>query len=161
MFPLIICICWSFNNILEKNTGKIQTTIISIAFLVLLFYANLLGLPYLVQSTLKQWENNDYAKVQNFLDNKINPQDHIYADFQTFYALKSRAKRVYFPLYNGQMTPEDRDNLSLIVIDPRASARASWNPGLAEIVGDSLPQWYDTGEQLDTGTYVMKLYRKR
>jgi hypothetical protein len=161
MFPLIICICWSFNNILEKNTGKIQTTIISIAFLVLLFYANLLGLPYLVQSTLKQWENNDYAKVQNFLDNKINPQDHIYADFQTFYALKSRAKRVYFPLYNGQMTPEDRDNLSLIVIDPRASARASWNPGLAEIVGDSLPQWYDTGEQLDTGTYGMKLYRKR
>jgi hypothetical protein len=161
MFPLIICICWSFNNILEKNTGKIQTTIISIAFLVLLFYANLLGLPYLVQSTLKQWENNDYAKVQNFLDNKINPQDHIYADFQTFYALKSRAKRVYFPLYNGQMTPEDRDNLSLIVIDPRASVRASWNPGLAEIVGDSLPQWYDTGEQLDTGTYGMKLYRKR
>jgi len=161
MFPLIICICWSFNNILEKNTGKIQTTIISIAFLGLLLYANLLGLPYLVQSTLKQWENNDYAKVQNFLDNKINPQDHIYADFQTFYALKSRAKRVYFPLYNGQMTPEDRDNLSLIVIDPRASARASWNPGLAEIVGDSLPQWYDTGEQLDTGTYGMKLYRKR
>jgi len=59
------------------------------------------------------------------------------------------------------MTPEDRDNLSLIVIDPRASARAPWNPGLVEIVGDSLPQWYDTGEQLDTGTYVMKLYRKR
>ena len=161
MFPLIICICWSFNNILEKSTGKIQTTIISIAFLVLLFYANLLGLPSLAQITLQQWENNDYTKVQNFLDNKINPQDHIYADFQTFYALKSRAKRVYFPLYNGQMTPEDRDNLSLIVIDPRASARASWNPGLAEIVGDSLPQWYDTGEQLDTGTYVMKLYRKR
>ncbi|ARI80397.1 glycosyltransferase family 39 protein [Microcystis aeruginosa] len=161
MFPLIICICWSFNNILEKNTGKIQTTIISIAFLVLLFYANLLGLPYLAQSTLKQWEKNDYTKVQNFLDNKINHEDHIYADFQTFYALKSRAKRVYFPLYNGQMTPEDRDNLSLIVIDPRASARASWNPGLAEIVGDSLPQWYDTGEQLDTGTYGMKLYRKR
>jgi len=161
MFPLIICICWSFNNILEKNTGKIQTTIISIAFLVLLFYANLLGLPYLVQSTLKQWENNDYAKVQNFLDNKINPQDHIYADFQTFYALKSRSKRVYFPIHHVRMTPEDRDNLSLIVIDPRASVRASWNPGLAEIVGDSLPQWYDTGEQLDTGTYVMKLYRKR
>ena len=161
MFPLIICICWSFNNILEKNTGKIQTTIISIAFLVLLLYANLLGLPSLAQITLQQWENNDYTKVQNFLDNKINPQDHIYADFQTFYALKSRAKRVYFPLYNGQMTPEDRDNLSLIVIDPRASVRASWNPGLAEIVGDSLPQWYDTGEQLDTGTYGMKLYRKR
>lgn len=161
MFPLIICICWSFNNILEKNKGKIQTTIISIAFLVLLLYANLLGLPSLAQITLQKWENNDYTKVQNFLDNKINPQDHIYADFQTFYALKSRAKRVYFPLYNGQMTPEDRDNLSLIVIDPRASARASWNPGLAEIVGDSLPQWYDTGEQLDTGTYGMKLYRKR
>lgn len=161
MFPLIICICWSFNNILEKNTGKIQTTIISIAFLVLLLYANLLGLPSLGQITLQKWENNDYTKVQNFLDNKINPQDHIYADFQAFYALKSRAKRVYFPLYNGQMTPEDRDNLSLIVIDPRASARAPWNPGLAEIVGDSLPQWYDTGEQLDTGTYGMKLYRKR
>lgn len=161
MFPLIICICWSFNNILEKNTGKIQTTIITIAFLVLLLYANLLGLPYLVQMTLQQWEKNDYAKVQNFLDNKINQEDNIYADFQAFYALKSRAKRVYFPLYNAQMTPEDRDNLSLIVIDPRASARASWNPGLAEIVGDSLPQWYDTGEQLDTGTYGMKLYRKR
>lgn len=161
MFPLIICICWSFNNILEKNTGKIQTTIITTAFLVLLLYANLLGLPSLAQITLQQWENNDYAKVQNFLDNKINHEDHIYADFQTFYALKSRAKRVYFPLYNGQMTPEDRDNLSLIVIDPRASARAPWNPGLAEIVGDSLPQWYDTGEQLDTGTYGMKLYRKR
>jgi hypothetical protein len=161
MFPLIICICWSFNNILEKNTGKIQTTIISIAFLVLLLYANLLGLPSLAQITLQQWENNDYTKVQNFLDNKINHQDHIYADFQTFYALKSRAKRVYFPLYNGQMTPEDRDNLSLIVIDPRSSVRKPWNPGLVEIVGDSLPQWYDTGEQLDTGTYGMKLYRKR
>lgn len=161
MFPLLICICWSFNNILEKNTGKIQTTIISIAFLVLLFYANLLGLPSLAQITLQQWEKNDYTKVQNFLDNKINHEDNIYADFQAFYALKSRAKRVYFPLYNGQMTPEDRDNLSLIVIDPRTSARAPWNPGLAEIVGDSLPQWYDTGEQLDTGTYGMKLYRKR
>ncbi|GBF53012.1 hypothetical protein N0824_00861 [Microcystis sp. 0824] len=161
MFPLIICICWSFNNILEKNTGKIQTTIITTAFLVLLLYANLLGLPSLAQITLQQWENNDYAKVQNFLDNKINQEDNIYADFQAFYALKSRAKRVYFPPYNAQMTPEDRDNLSLIVIDPRASARAPWNPGLAEIVGDSLPQWYDTGEQLDTGTYGMKLYRKR
>jgi Ca2+-transporting ATPase len=32
---------------------------------------------------------------------------------------------------------------------------------IAGIVGDSLPQWYDTGEQLDTGTYGMKLYRKR
>ncbi|QGZ91359.1 hypothetical protein [Microcystis aeruginosa] len=161
MFPLIICICWSFNNILEKNTGKIQTTIISIAFLVLLFYANLLGLPSLAQITLQQWEKNDYTKVQNFLDNKINPQDNIYADFQTFYALKSRGKRVYFPTYHVRMTPEDRDNLSLIVIDPRDSVRVPWNPGLAEIVGDSLPQWYDTGEQLDTGTYGMKLYRKR
>lgn len=161
MFPLIICICWSFNNILEKNTGKIQTTIIGIAFSVLLFYANLLGLPSIVQITLQQWEKNDYTKVQNFLDNKINHQDHIYADYPTFYALKYDDKQVYFPLYNEQMTPEDRDNLSLIVIDPRASARAPWNPGLAEIVGDSLPQWYDTGEQLDTGTYVMKLYRKR
>lgn len=161
MFSLIICICWSFNNILEKNTGKIQTTIISIAFLVLLFYANLLGLPSLAQITLQQWEKNDYTKVQNFLDNKINPQDNIYADFQTFYALKSRGKRVYFPTYHVRMTPEDRDNLSLIVIDPRDSVRVPWNPGLAEIVGDSLPQWYDTGEQLDTGTYGMKLYRKR
>jgi hypothetical protein len=161
MFPLIICICWSFNNILEKNTGKIQTTIITIAFLVLLFYANLLGLPYRAQITLQQWEKNDYTKVQNFLDNKINQEDNIYADFQTFYALKSRGKRVYFPTYHTRMTPEDRDNLSLIVIDPRPSARAPWNPGLAEIVGDSLPQWYDTGEQLDTGTYGMKLYRKR
>jgi hypothetical protein len=161
MFPLLICICWSFNNILEKSTGKIQTTIISIAFLVLLFYANLLGLPSRAQITLQQWEYNDYTKVQNFLDNKINPQDHIYADFQTFYALKSRSKRVYFPIHHVRMTPEDRDNLSLIVIDPRDSARAPWNPGLAGIVGDSLPQWYDTGEQLDTGTYVMKLYRKR
>jgi hypothetical protein len=161
MFPLLICICWSFNNILEKSTGKIQTTIISIAFLVLLFYANLLGLPSRAQITLQQWVYNDYTKVQNFLDNKINPQDHIYADFQTFYALKSRSKRVYFPIHHVRMTPEDRDNLSLIVIDPRDSARAPWNPGLAGIVGDSLPQWYDTGEQLDTGTYVMKLYRKR
>ncbi|MFY7886074.1 MAG: hypothetical protein ACOVOV_14640 [Dolichospermum sp.] len=161
MFPLIICICWSFNNILEKNTGKIQTTIISIAFLVLLFYANLLGLPYRAQITLQQWEYNDYTKVQNFLDNKINHEDNIYADFQAFYALKSRSKRVYFPIHHVRMTPEDRDNLSLIVIDPRDSARAPWNPGLAGIVGDSLPQWYYTGEQLDTGTYGMKLYRKR
>lgn len=161
MFPLIICICWSFNNILEKNTGKIQTTIITIAFLVLLFYANLLGLPYRAQITLEQWEKNDYTKVQNFLDNKINQEDNIYADFQTFYALKSRSKRVYFPTYHVQMTPEDRDNLSLIVIDPSDSVRTPWNPGLAGIVGDSLPQWYDTGEQLDTGTYGIKLYRKR
>jgi hypothetical protein len=161
MLPLIVCICWSFNNIFEKNTGKIQTTIITIAFLVLLFYANLLGLPSLLQSTLQQWEKNDYTKVQKFLENKIKPDDRIYADFQTFYALKSQVQQVYFPTYNEQMTAEDRDNLSVIVIDPRASVRAPWNPGLAEIVQDSLPQWYDTGEKLDTDTYILKLYRKR
>jgi hypothetical protein len=161
VLPLSICLCWSFNNRLEQNPRGIGTKIIGLAFLILFLYANFLGLPSLLILRAKQWEQFDYGKVKNFLANKINKNESIYADFPAFYAVKNQAKQVYFPLYYTQLTEPEKQNLAVIIIDPRPGVRAPWNPGLTEIVGDSLPQWYDTGEQLDTGTYVLKIYRKR
>jgi hypothetical protein len=121
--------------------------------------ANYLGLPSAIILTSQQWDNRDYEQVQNFINKNIKNDDVVYADFSTFYAIKEKIKKVYFPIYYNKMKNEEIDKLSAIIIDPREEARAEWNHGLSDIVKDKESQWYETEESLDTKIYTLKLYR--
>lgn len=161
VIPLVICICGSFNQILANSHNFWTKQLFSLVFLLVWLQAMFYGLPSAINKARYNWDSLDYAKVDNFIAKNINQDDIVYSDFPAFYAIKPRVKQVFFPLYFGLLTNEDKDKMSVIVIDPRESVRAPWNPGVSEIVGDDKEQWYDTEENLDTGSYKLRVYRKK
>jgi hypothetical protein len=158
--PMLVCIFHSIDTLMRNKTFYgFRKILIYLIFAILLVRANYLGLPSAIILTSQQWDNRDYEQVQNFINKNIKNDDVVYADFSTFYAIKEKIKKVYFPIYYNKMKNEEIDKLSAIIIDPREEARAEWNHGLSDIVKDKESQWYETEESLDTKIYTLKLYR--
>lgn len=161
MVPLMICMTASLNKILLNNHHFWSKRLITFVFILLWVKAIYYGLPQELYNVRYNWDRIDYEKVENFVKSNVKEEDVIYADFATFYAIKPRVKKVFFPLYYNRLSKEDKESLSAIIIDPRERVREPWNPGFVELVGEEEKQWYDTGKNLDTGVYHLKIYRKK
>ncbi|BAQ66224.1 hypothetical protein [Geminocystis sp. NIES-3709] len=160
IIPLIISIGASLNKILLTNQNFWSKKLILLVCFILWVKAMSYGLPQELKNARYNWDKIDYEKVENFVKTNIDKNDVVYGDFSTFYAVKPKAKNVFFPLYHGLLTDDDKEKLSVIIIDPRETVRADYNPDVLGLLGEKEKQWFDTGKNLDTGIYNLKIYRK-
>ena len=52
----------------------------------------------------------------------VRADDEVYCDFGAYYAVKTRARRVFLPTYLGQLREDERGAVSVLVVHPSALA---------------------------------------
>jgi hypothetical protein len=155
--PLIICTCSSINQFFKAQHSRVTRLLISI----MLVLACLVGLPKDLFQVAHDWENRDYAKVENLIQKAINKSDTVYSDFGGFYALKRRSIPVIFPNYLRIISDEEKEKISVLVFDPRNENRLPYNPGFDKVVSVLGGEWYYTGYGLENTGYYLKVFRRK
>lgn len=96
------------------------------------------GLPLRLGLTLKEWQARDYAPVRELASKVVTPDDIVYSDQQAYYAVKPLAAETMIGFYLKIMTPEEKESVSLLLVNPADLERVSgsiggvWQPEASE-----------------------------
>ena len=95
--------------------------------------------PARIVELATNWNQLDYAPVQEFVRRNIQPSDWVMTDFLPYYAVKQEAEVTMDMFYLRVMTNDEKERTSaLIVQDNRVS----------EIIAVLGGTWYQTGDKL-------------
>jgi hypothetical protein len=168
--PLVICLCSSFDRILN-NFNKFSNKLFLLAFFITLcLYSVNQGLPESIRYAIKYWQSLDYSLVEKFVQKNIRSDDtFIYSDFSAMYAVKAKNRTVIFPPYIHFISyfpivssyRKEMSNISVLAIDDtRWDSGQGFNPSPKEVMAILGGEWYET-DSLNTGTYHLKIYRRK
>lgn len=96
------------------------------------------GLPLRLGLTLKEWQARDYAPVRELASKVVTSDDIVYSDQQAYYAVKPLAAETMIGFYLEIMTPEEKESVSLLLVNPADLERVSgsiggaWQPEASE-----------------------------
>lgn len=96
------------------------------------------GLPLRLGLTLKEWQARDYQPVRELAATAVKPDDIAYIDQQAYYAVKPLAAETMLGFYLKTMTPEEKESVSLLLVNPADLERVSssiggvWQPEAIE-----------------------------
>jgi hypothetical protein len=97
------------------------------------------GLPLRLGLTLKEWQARDYAPVRELASKVVRSDDIVYSDQQAYYAVKPLAAETMIGFYLKIMTPEEKESVSLLLVNPTDLERVSssiggvWQPEALEL----------------------------
>jgi MFS family permease len=132
--------------------------------------AVVVGFPARLAVTAMQWQKRSYSAVERFAAETVAPADHVFCDFQAYYAVKQRAATIFLPTASQAMSPQEKSRITLLVIAPSSYATVSatlggrWDEdlGAPNLFGGS-PEDSDSrllGRQT-ARAYNLKAYRRR
>jgi hypothetical protein len=70
-----------------------------------------------------EWEQRDYRRIEEFVDNYLGAQDRVLADEEAYYAVKESAEQVMFPPHFPVMPQETRTRVTAILARPEHLSR--------------------------------------
>ncbi len=121
--------------------------------MVLIVVACLPGFPTRLLSAMDQPSLAEaYTKVEQFIDENINPGDRVYSDFEAYYALQHKqVDYVLLPTYQDMMTDQEKQELTALIV------KAEDYPQILDLVGGD---WVKKAELLEKPPYTLDLYRR-
>jgi hypothetical protein len=84
----------------------------------LLLAAGAIGLPLRLLLTFHEWRQRDYARVETYVRDHIQPGEKIGADVEIFYALQDRGAVGYYPLHLPAMSPAEKAQIHVLLVSP-------------------------------------------
>ena len=160
--PVCICLCAA----LASRPPVVPPRFSRLCVPVLLTAACLAGLPSVVGLTLWQWDDRDYDRVEQLVAGHIRPGDRVYDEGAAYYAVKPRADVEVGFRRLGTMTRQQKDRVSVLVIDPRqaeAMQRAmggQWQP-CSDVLQPSRPSWLKMESEYFLSAYRLQVFRRR
>jgi hypothetical protein len=152
--PLAICTCSSIDEFRKTNRSAL-TRLLTLVSLVLIC---LPGYPLTLLSGIHNWSGRDYSGVESFIKTNIRDTDKVYSDFGSYYAIKKIAKSVVFPSYMDAITPQEKADLSVIILD---KYQKYYRLTFEEVVNKLGGEWYDTGHSFNSPLYSLRIFRKK
>jgi hypothetical protein len=107
--------------------------------LALIIVACAIGLPARMSLLALEWKQRDYAPVESLVDANLTPTDWVYCDFAAYYPAKLHAELVFLQGYFQVMSPEEKQRINVLIIDPETI------DAVREQIGGN---WRDTGQHL-------------
>lgn len=83
----------------------------------ILCMASLVGLPARIFVSVVDWNSRAYQNISNPVENVIVANDVVFADFQSYYAVKGKVAQVFFPTYISMMTEEEKNSVTIILLN--------------------------------------------
>ncbi|MBE9175066.1 hypothetical protein IQ225_06655 [Synechocystis salina LEGE 06155] len=162
ILPLLLGIFSATNNMLEKYGFKLfSKNLIYLFISILLILSMKIGLFEVFATALQDRDFDENQALSKFINDNTNSDDIAYADFSTFYSIKGTVDEVYFPLYSFQLQANERDSISVVILDGRQEKMAPWNPSLQQIFPETHENWKDTGQHFVSPQYNLKVYKPR
>jgi hypothetical protein len=127
--PLAVCVCASLE--LNFPTG-VRRAAVGLCIL-----AGVVGVGLHVLSCVRDWDDRDYSKVQQFVNSNVRPDDWAYVNPQGYYPAKVTSAATFFSNAKG-LLPSQKSRITVCVIEPEAVGV------LGELGGD----WYNTGQEM-------------
>jgi len=100
--------------------------------------ACLVGLPLQLANAAFFWKERDYARVEAFVQNNVQPNDWVCCHHAAYYAVKKRAAALFLTAYS-LITPEEKARINVLIIDP---------PHARELTDSLGGQWIRLPDQL-------------
>jgi len=101
--------------------------------------ACLVGLPSRLTLTALEWNQRNYAPVEQLVQRNVTSSDWAYCDPAAYYPTKRLAALTFVGTYAPMMSPQEKSQVSVLIIDP-----ATFDAVQHTIGGD----WRDTGQRL-------------
>lgn len=118
----------------------------------LLLFACYWGMPQRLVRMHEEAElSGPYQRMSAFLAANTREGDCAYADFEPYYGLIARTRYTLLPTYKDMMSPQERSELSLIVVRRENAEKAQ------AIVGG---HWHQTAELKEPAPYDLVVYRR-
>jgi hypothetical protein len=127
--PLAICVCGSLDLGVPTNVRR--------AAVGLCVLACTLGVGMHVLACIRDWNDRDYSKVQQFVNANIGPRDRVFVDPQAYYPAKLSGAATFFRDPAG-MPEDEKTRFTACIIGPDRI------PVLKALGG----KWYSTGQDL-------------
>lgn len=111
--PLAIGVCWAISQ-LKFTLKKWVYSLI----LCLLILACLVGWPLQILSAVYYWNERDYSIVESLVKRNIQNTDWVLCDAEAYYAVKPIAQVMFTSDNLGRISPQDKERISVLIIDP-------------------------------------------
>jgi len=95
-----------------------------------------------------------FQRLEAFLAANTQPGDCAYADFEPYYGLIARTRYTLLPTYKDVISPQERSELSLIVVRQQNSDAA------LAVAGGPAGTWRKTAELHEPAPYDLVVYRR-
>ena len=94
-----------------------------------------------------------YIKLEQFVNESINPEDRVYSDFEAYYVLKKMpVEYVLLPTYQDMMSEREKQELSALIVKPENYLQ------VVDLIGGN---WVKQDELLERPPYMLELYRRK
>lgn len=136
--PVAVCSLAALER--ELSRSRIGQGLVLAAVLV----SCLVGVPAKIVLSAAEWEARDHVRLEQFVSQYIRAEDRVYCAFAAYYPAKKIACQVWTGCGWATMSPEERNSLSLIIVEPMKFGRVSLPEGpAAETALAALPgQWH-------------------
>lgn len=151
--PLAICTVSAFSN--ELSRGRF--TITRLVVIALLFGACWVGYPTRLVASIQSgaWQR-DYSRLEAFINTNIQPGERVYSDFEAYYPLKRIADYALFPTYKDVLSPQERQEVTALILKPIDDRGASYQDTLTLFGG----KWRETARMSESDPYNLRIYRR-
>ena len=123
--PVCVCLC----SALDARGAALPAVLRRRVVPALLGLACLAGLPLVLLLTVVEWKDRDYRLVENLVREHVRRSDCVYHDGAAFFALQTQVPAAMGYLYLRAMTPEEKQQVSVMVIRPERFAATSRSLG--------------------------------
>lgn len=123
----------------------------------LLAAAILVGLPSYMVPAVVHWQDRNYQRVEEFVQQNIDPDEAVYSDFGPYHAIRKQVSFVLFPTYLDVISETDKTKISTLLIDINQSMHNYQDLNIFEVLGG---EWQESNVKLDTTQFNLRIFRR-
>ncbi|MDA0323389.1 MAG: hypothetical protein O2923_11840 [Verrucomicrobia bacterium] len=163
MLPVSVCLASAFS----RRYACLAHSRTRLGLICLLVISACFGLPAATIMSLYEWEGRDYQYAQDFVSKNVTTHDAVLCDYSAYYAVRDCTRNVFLPGYVQQMSSEEKDGVTCIILHPWhrdeycEKIGGRWSDALdLHVVGHGGWVWGIKGS-LPFELYDLRVYRRR
>lgn len=132
--PLVFAWALWLDTLSRSGSAVPGVLLVRLACLALGAVVALAGLPLRTGLAVSQWSARDYDPVRRLAKEVVGPDDVVFCSPQAYYPVKLAAKATYTASYSKVMSDAERDEVTLLIIDPETFGKfeeffgCEWQP---------------------------------
>jgi len=161
-----IPVCIGLCSTLSARPSHLPGAARNILAPALLGMACVAGLPLVSVVAAVEWADRDCTRIERLVDAELRPADRVYCDAAAYYAVKARAPADVGFRRLREMTPRQRSQISVLVIDPakleivRGHLGGRWQ-ACSEPLRPSRPPLLGTESEYFLDRYSLQVFRRQ
>ncbi|MBD2413774.1 hypothetical protein FACHB389_31590 [Nostoc calcicola FACHB-389] len=154
--PLAITTFSAFSRIKLNLNNLLQRL-----FVIFIIITSLCGWTLQTVLAVSTWSYRDHTKVEEFVNKNIKSSDWVYFDESAYYPLRKKAAAIFNKEYLRIMSPEEKEQVSALVINPDDLDKVTKQLGGEWIGSSDILNPHKVNDRLFSDTYKLQVWRRK